>query len=336
MDRILPYIFATLTQHDRQKVVASVDFKWSKECWTHNFFRALELVFWRKAGIRSEVSVAKKLDGTVIYQFHTLESAIAHTEGAIRSLKKFKFPYRVWVPVLQTPIGLPIPVSPYFFAIAYVTGGRTTGGGGLNAPQSISVTTSGSNTFMSFGSMTLNDTTTAPTYNSVSSTTASTATTYIGSGRFGIRLYYLINPTTGANNATFTATGNPGIEGFAMQYSGCLQSSQPGGTAVNTGAAVSSLSVTVTVAAANSWIAAFEVDSGGPSGYTAGTNTNAVRLSDTGLAGCSYDGGPFATGNQSITVTMTLGVAPALSAVAAMEIKVAASTANSGFLAFFM
>lgn len=338
--KILPYIVGTLTQHDREIVQAGVDFEWSDRCWTHNFYRTLELIFGRKAGIRAEVSVFQHPETKVVTQhFHTIESVIAHTEGLIRAWKPIRFPYKVWVPMMQTPMGMPVPASPYLFAIAYVTGNNIAGGGASTTPQNISVTTSGSNTLMGFASMTLADTSTAPTYNSAASTSASTATTYPGSGRYGARLYYLIAPTTGTNTATFSSSPTGvGIGGFATQYSGCLQVSPLGGTATNTGASVSSITCTVTIASANSYILAYEVDSGSGSGpsYTAGAGTNAVRVPDVTLAGAAFDGGPFATGSQSVTINMLGSVAPTLSAVAGMEIKVAATASgNSGFFAFF-
>lgn len=67
-------------------------------------------------------------------------------------------------------------------------------------------------------------------------------------------LYYLINPATGANNVSITAsTGGWAISGIAISYTGCKQSWVPDASQTNTATAATSITNTVTTVANNCW-----------------------------------------------------------------------------------
>lgn len=304
---LLPQILTEITRKPRQRVVEGIDFEWSRKSWTHNFFRWLETVFGRQVGIRAEFSAHIDEDGKATVFVHSFEAAVAYFETAVRELvSSFELaPFKILIP--QTAGG-PLTGSPYLFAIAYDSGATTPFG---TNPQTVSLTCTGSNLILGMFSGTLNDTSTAPTYNSVASTSASIASTYIGSGRFGQRGYYLIAPATGANTASFgTSAGS--IQGFVGSYSGAKQSAQPDAVGVTNTTSANTITTSVTIVTDQSWVSLCEIDSGTGSGpsYTAGTNVNAIRVSDTGLAGCLADGGPSAPGATNYTVN-PLGSVPA-------------------------
>ena len=310
MKNPLPYLVAFLTQHNRQIVSAGVDFEWSNKSWTHNFFRGLEFLFGRKYGIRPEFSAHIDKNGKTTVYVHSLEASIAYFETYVREfVSSFKLvPVEIYIPQLA-PAGFPMRVSsPYLFAITYDSSAFTAFGA---SPQTVSLTCAGSNLILGMHSATLNDTSSAPTYNSVSSTTASIASSYPGAGRFGVRGYYLIAPATGANTASFgTSAGS--IEGFVGSYSGAKQSGQPDSTGVTNTTSANTITTSVTIVADQSWVSLCEVDSGtgGSPSYTTGTNVNAIRQPDVTLGGCLADGGPSAPGATNYTVN-PLGAVPA-------------------------
>ena len=83
---------------------APVDIEWSSTSWTHNVFRLYEKLFWRKAGIRCELSLSAQLqpDGTHLFdiKLHTLEATLSHIEGRVRQSFREAFAYML-TPVPQ-------------------------------------------------------------------------------------------------------------------------------------------------------------------------------------------------------------------------------------------
>ncbi|MDE2020949.1 MAG: hypothetical protein KGJ13_11485, partial [Patescibacteria group bacterium] len=72
---IIPTIFTWITNHPRELVTP----EWSKKSWTHNVFRAYELIFGRRAGIRAEISSFFH-KGTFRQVSHTFEGQCALIE----------------------------------------------------------------------------------------------------------------------------------------------------------------------------------------------------------------------------------------------------------------
>lgn len=114
---------------------------------------------------------------------------------------------------------------------------------GGNATNTFSHTISGSDTILfvavsneNAGSMT------GVTYNGV-------AMTEIGTGQGTLHLYYLINPTTGANNVVATRSGTSNdFHAWALSYTGVKQTGQPDADSKAT-----TLTGTVTTVADNCW-----------------------------------------------------------------------------------
>lgn len=293
MRYLLPKIAAILTRHNRDIVQEGVDFEWSPKSWIHNAFRALELVFGRRSGARCEVVGGITMDGTVFYEFHTFEAAIAHFEGWIRGLVPKLIPDFVFVPAFQTAGGMGMP-SPFLFAIAYDTGNSTLFGA---SPRSFSLTTTGSNRLMVFNSSSLNDDASRATYNSVTSTFIN-KTTYPGVGRTGTSADYLIAPATGSNTASFSAGSN--LMGLAANYTGMKQSGQPDANAV-TSATSTTITATVTVGVTGCWLLGLSSDSSGAN-YANGTGTKRVTSSDG--AAIFDSNANVSTGSQSTNISV--------------------------------
>lgn len=127
-------------------------------------------------------------------------------------------------------------------AIAYATKTQQKVAGG-NATNTFSHTISGSDTILFVAVSNENGgAMTGVTYNGV-------AMTEIGTGQGTLHLYYLINPTAGANNVVATrATTTNDFHAWALSYTGAKQSAQP-----DAHSKASSLTGTVTTVADNSW-----------------------------------------------------------------------------------
>src|SRR5690349_16076088 len=69
---ILPAILAILTNHPRYLP----KIEWANDSCVHNIFRLYELIFWRRVGIRAELSSYLK-DGRTSYYCHSWESVFA-------------------------------------------------------------------------------------------------------------------------------------------------------------------------------------------------------------------------------------------------------------------
>lgn len=306
MDRILPFILANITGYPRQKIIKGVNFEWSSKLWTHNIFRIYELIFWRKEGIKAEMSYANG-----VYACHSWESVIALTEQYIRAfLTNFRFvPFKIYVPLLMTPQGMPVFASPYLFAIALdnTPGGMGTGSTGTSI--TISFTCTGSNLFLlapEVGPVVASQNVTGITYNAV-------ALTQIGTGQrspsdrfFG--MWYLVGPSTGANNLVTSMPANAqGTTQMVASYSGCAQSGQPDNSATaQTAGSGTTNSASITTVANNCWIAAIFNDATGSASVTAGVNTT-VRQSNAGSEYGFVDSNMAITPAGSATLSITLG-----------------------------
>lgn len=196
---------------------------WSTKSWTHNVFRAYEYIFGRRTGIRAEASVWRDEEGNQFHACHSVESAIAFAESAVRSFfrKPRLAPFKIYIPMLQTPMGIPVFASPYLFAIAYGSTGST---GELNNANAwtASLTNSGSSVtdvltmrwWSNSGSQSISNV----RYNGVDMTLIDTKND--GSdNNYRSTSYYLTDPATGANNAVvnFSAAsyGEMGISSFS-------------------------------------------------------------------------------------------------------------------------
>ena len=205
------------------------EIKWSSKSWTHNVFRFYELIFWRKFGIRAEMSAHawRDKDGKsgITYQYHSFEAVCAGVETIIRDFLTWRPKFRVvkiWVPVFSSTIGLP-KASPFMFAIAF-DNSRESDGLPSN-PQTFSYTVTGSNPILWAGTTIANNTVTAVSYNSVGLTQLDTYTIN-GSGPNGVfYAHYLPGPATGSNTVSISFGGIAGYNSLIGSYTGVKQTS---------------------------------------------------------------------------------------------------------------
>lgn len=287
---ILPQILTLITGQVRDLP----EFEWNPENWSYNFFRALEVVFWRKRGIRAEAtSILHK--GREYHYFHTLEAAIVHLEAKIRSFARIPERIRVYVPVFATPGGFPMPASPFLFAIAYDNHSHTTGAG-----TTLSHTTSGSNRCLIGISEKTGASSWSFTYNSVALTNLDNQSTNTSN-----QSAILIGPASGSNTLSSGGNGTT-VRVIATSYSGVGTGAGTGGCDDHGGAQGTSsgtLSNTLTLSA-SSWALL----------YVIGANNlpSATTICTTERSGGSIDaskvfdsGGALGGGSTAITSTFT-------------------------------
>lgn len=249
--KILPYVMSKITGKTRYLP----DIEWSSKSWVHNIFRFYELVFWRRYGIRAEVSAAL-IDGTVVYQFHSWEAVFAHVETTLR---RFRFPriVKVYVPQLAPVGGYSLPSrSPYLFAIAFDASRVEADNGGGTGDISFSFTTTGSDRLLwaYVWSPNLTGTQTS-SYAAVAMTKTANSPFDANSNRYD--MFYLAAPTSGANTWLGINDGSYLIIGSCISYSGCRQTSIPDASDTSTTASGTSLTSTVTTVADNCWTVLF-------------------------------------------------------------------------------
>ncbi len=324
MRKILPSILAFITGRERY---LPRDIEWVKGNWTHNIFRAWEVVFWRAFGpngvgdtIRAESAVEGWMDKEgnlhVHRTFYTVEALVAHAEGMVRKAWKEAWEPKVQYGYMPQPVFLTLMIlgvklslhgdmngmlAPLIGgAIAYDASSK-----GIASPGSsltFSLTTSGSNRLLILAGG-LQDSSRSwsdMTYAGSSATQIGSNFIYTANSA-PAQMRYLIAPTTGANNAVFTPSGSVNIRGIAINYTGCKQSGQPDATAQGNGAS----SQNVNVVASNCWMVSvtigFNNDFDTPgSGYVtpAGVLTTLRQYYDDGIA-LADSNGTVGTGNQA-------------------------------------
>lgn len=263
---------AVLTQHDRNIIRPGVNFEWSDKSWAHNFFRALEVVFGRKTGLRVEMS-SGYVDGKPYQQAHTIEAGCALVETMIRQLFAYRLPYRVYVPMFRTPL-LNIPASPYLFAVAFDVASQ----GEQTATQTAtwSHTCTGSDLTLNVGGQTRKDGTVqvdTATYNSVSMTKIDNR--FVTSdGGIDTGSLYLAGPATGANNIVLSSNeaSSTNVTGLAVSITG-TDSAPLGAHDKTTASSGTTGSQAITTTADNSMNVGFLFNGSGASAPTSsGTN----------------------------------------------------------------
>lgn len=288
---VLAKILAVITRHPRY----FPEIKWSSKSWTHNVFRVYELIFGRRYGIKAEMTSYATPTGEVQYACHSWESVFALTEQYVRQyLATWKFvPFKIYIPLLQTPQGFPVFASPYIFAIAV---DANTGAYHLTT-VTISHTTTGSDMLMLVGA------------NSTNASDPFVSLDYAGAALTAVNAnanphttnwcyhYYKMAPATGANNVVLVSNNN---WMSVLTYSGVSQTGFPDSKATNT-AVGTTFTVTTTVVASNCWISmtcpGFNTDT-----TTAGTATTMRGTGvDSGRQQADSNG-TVGTGSQSLEV----------------------------------
>lgn len=324
---ILPKILAVITGHKRDKV----EIKWTRGCWTHNIFRAYEMFFWRRSGIRAEMS--KDLNSKII-ACHSWESVFVFIEENIRqAVKDFSFkkliPIRIWIPILNTQAG-PVFASPYLFAVAYDT---STNGGFSGGPTlTISHTITGSNPYLTvaqLGPVSGTNDVTSMTWNTTE-VMATAAGIRIPSDRF-TALWHLMAPSTGAHSVVATFTGGF-IVASSSSYSGVAQTGQPDASNTNSGTGTATLTVSVTTIADNCWLIGSLANAASSEG--AGTGTTA-RQNPAGAGYGLFDSNGPKSPAGSYSLQGTSPTTSVAGAVISISPYVAAASASPGLFPFF-
>lgn len=292
MRLFLPTLLATLTGHSRQIVIPGKDFEWSRQSWTHNLFRVYELVFGRREGIRAETS-SWITGSTTYYAAHSFEGACALTETYIRGLlASWKpAPLRIFIPILQTTAGFPIPTSPYLFAIA-LDAVTQSFGQAAGTTATLAHTATGSNLLATCQVDTNNHVgsgITSVVYNGTGMTGTGDVANDGSANLVSVYLYWLASPSTGAQ--TITVTGAVSYDGYSMactSYSGAAQTGIPDAhSKTQNTVATTSCTLTVTTVADNSWlVGAFRTEVGGATfgtGTTSRYNNGDGGLADSGV-----------------------------------------------------
>jgi hypothetical protein len=139
------------------------------------------------------------------------------------------------------------------------------------------------------------------TYNGVAMTLLFTVTNTNDGTKH--RLFYLINPASGANNVVVSYTLGTFITPMAVSYTGARQSGVPDASSstANTGAATSRTE-TVTVVEANSWAVMIATCNAGPP--AAGTGSTQRGASANRMSFFDSNG-PLAAGARSMTATQS-------------------------------
>lgn len=168
------------------------------------------------------------------------------------------------------------------------------------SPVTSSHTCTGSNLLLIAGIWGSTDYVTTVTYNSVGMTRLQDFI-HPTVGDYHMSLFYLIAPSTGANNIVATGTGSFVIIGAS--YTGCAQSGQPDALTTNSNVAASSITTNITTIANNCWIITmFDGTASGPSSgtnYTQRQVTGDNALGDTNAA--------VSAGANSTTVNIAAG-----------------------------
>lgn len=347
--KILAIILATLTQKPRQKVIAGVDFEWSKDSWVHNFFRVYELLFWRRAGIKAEAASTLAFKDGKIYELHVCyswEASFAFFETYMRSLSRFKIriPALIWIPALVTPNGFTFQSSPYLFAVAFDAESNS---GGSNWPGSASSTLTlahtctGSNRIIMPGLYDyLSNSTTGVTYNSVATTKITSITGTADAGTQDISLWRLVAPATGANNIVATYTLSTVYNSCSgMSYTGVNQTSpidsfatgQSGGSGSSPDTQVT---VATTVVGSGCWLVGFAATRGATP-IAGGTGTTVRGQNNTSGSAGGDSNGTVSTGSQSLQWTSGSGAWPGAVVVSLAPVA-SAVVANPAFLLKFL
>lgn len=299
--------------------------------WVVNIFRAWEWLFGRAEGIRIESSSTK--DAITVY---TLEALLVLIEVTIREFFSSKLLPLKLVTLVPNPnySDKPIRIPGVMFAIAWDA--KAVGVNTTTSPITWAHTCTGSNMLLvvqGANKGTGTSTITAPTYNGTTMAIASSQQVFNSLHNI-TALYYLINPTTGANTVSMAFGGTAAsCNGASSSYSGVQQSGQPDATNSVTGTAAN-VSIAVTTVADNCWVV----------GAFASQNTSATTAGQTLRESFSYgptsvvmanlqdtNGVVHPAGSQ--TMSWTNGSA-AYALVGASFAPVVAGVVNSGLLSF--
>jgi hypothetical protein len=143
--------------------------------------------------------------------------------------------------------------------------------------------------------------TTGVTYNSTSLTAINSLLMTGGAAGQYIRMYYLLNPTSGANNVVVSSASGASSYASAVSYTGVKQSGQPDANNTNGSSSTTSLTTSVTTTADNCWLMGFAYHNAEPSAGSGttlrGGSVNVLKAMDSG-------GAKTPAGSHGLTTTV--------------------------------
>lgn len=291
MKKLLLMLLSTITKHPRVEVVSGRDFQWSSYSWVYNFFRLYEVIFGRSEGIRPESAA----DSEGNHYSYTIENYLVSFEGLFRNWLRGKLPKFsiVYIPQVQLAGLSHMGMTPYRFAIAFDNSG---GAAATAGTTTISLTVSGSNTYLTAGQAMDNFTLVTATYNLVSMTVTPTA---IVQATFQIQGAYLAGPATGTHNFVGTVTGGTNFGAAVISHSGVAQTAPDGTYTATSGG--TSITININTATSNCWGIFYAVGNNGTP--TASTNATAriTQASGAQLPSGYDSNGTITTGGFNMT-----------------------------------
>lgn len=319
MRLFLATLAATITQQPRYLP----KIEWSNDSWTHNAFRAWELLFGRRVGVRAEMSTASFYkEGRLhhLYSFHTVEAAIAHFESVIRNGFEKLIPDRVYFPQLVSAGGIPVPS--HFGILMAVAYDAVSSSAAASTTLTTTHTCTGSDRYLTAGGSG-RETISAASYNSVSMSS-------LGTPAFNspvrAALYGLLGPASGGNTLSMTFGGTYNVLG-GISFTGAGSVS---GYASNTGSGTST-SLNVTSTGTSLVVDCMDHgDDGNPTATGVGqTARYATNNADAG-------GGSTKVGASPTAMSWSRGVSSVWATVGVSVDIAVAATANPAFLLNFV
>lgn len=252
--KILPWILCQITRHPRSRVRAGMDFQWTNSM-VHNLFRIYELIFWRREGIRREVSAIVGKGGKQYTFYHSWESLFAFCETCIKRFVSAPFKkipvFNITIPIMWTTTGMPVISSPYLFAIAFVVKTDPDQNTGSRSTASLTIDGTGTNSVMvGFASGFNSSNCLSATFNSSSMTNIDSSTYSLGNQSY----IFIILPSQTSASAVCTSSPSGRIDWGVAVYSGCNQSVTVDSHSNGTGLATSHFTHSTTVVASNCWL----------------------------------------------------------------------------------
>lgn len=183
-------------------------------------------------------------------------------------------------------------------AIAYdATAGANTGAPATS--YTYAHTCTGSDRILFVGAMIAigTDTITGVTYNGTATTLIASQKMSTASGYYA-KLYYLVAPSTGANNVVISSSSSGFIFGKSASYTGASQTGQPDGSTTGTTAGTS-YTTTLSSTADNCWAVLYDAGDRQPVASTGSTQRSAG--SNDGI----FDSNSAKTPAGSISMTLT-------------------------------
>lgn len=188
----------------------------------------------------------------VVYAFHTWRALLLHIEAKIKGSIPRTFPVKIYIPVLQTPQGIPVFSSPYLFAIAYDTSGVAQSASGSETTGSVALTIASGTSLWSHV-WSANPQQAASTVKWNTSENLTSAVSRAQTSFTTNDIWYIAAPTAGSFNLTVTYTSACEFDVSGVSLTG-THASPLGATASNGSASASAIDSATTTTVDNSWI----------------------------------------------------------------------------------